>query len=91
MAVGEDVWDPAPAPWSWETPLLARGHRDSGRETPVTQLPVVREVLSSHLDAVLGLGPHSPEGEGCGFNGPHLRAKGGQVSGEEPSCTELRD
>lgn len=53
--------------------LLARAHRGTGGETPVTQLPIVCEVLSRHLDVVPGSGPHSPEDEGRGFNGPHLR------------------
>lgn len=47
----------------------------SSRETPGTPFPIVGEVLSGHLDAVLGLRPHSLEGEGCGFNWPHLRAE----------------
>lgn len=61
-------------------PLLAQGHRVSGRETPGAWFPVVGEVLSSHLDAVPGFGPPSLEREGCGFNGPHLAEAGSSVT-----------
>lgn len=74
---GEDVRDPAPLLGVLGSPLLIPDHGGGGGKTPVTQLPIVGEVLSRHLDAVLGPGPHGPEGEGCGFNGPHLRAKRG--------------
>lgn len=60
--------------------LLAQSRCGGGREAPVAGLPIVSEVLGSHLDAVPGVGPHSPEGEGRGFDGPHLREKDG-VSG----------
>lgn len=63
-------------------PLLAQGHGHGGGGTPVTQLSVVGEILSGHLDVVPGSGSHSPEGEGCGFDGPHLRAEGGWISGD---------
>lgn len=63
-------------------PLLAQGHGHSRGETPVTQLSIVGEILSGHLDVVPGSGSHSPEGEGSGFDGPHLQAEGGQVSGD---------
>jgi len=70
-----DVKGMAPLQGCGEPLLLAQGHGGSSRETPGTPFPVVGEVLSGHLDAVLGLRPHSLEGEGCGFNWPHLRAE----------------
>lgn len=71
---------PAPLWGMGSPPLLAQGHRVSGRETPGAWFPVVGEVLSSHLDAVPGFGPPSLEREGCGFNGPHLAEAGSSVT-----------